>query len=352
VNPTYNANNQIATWGANTYAMDANGNTLSGDGTKTYKWDAENRLIEIDYVGGSNKTVFTYDAFSRRITTAETVSGTTTPTRNLWCGSRICQTRTSADAVIARYHPEGEYILTGTKKYVYMPDQLGSVRDVIDATTGTAAAALDYSPYGKPVRTWGTVTPLYQYAGLAYHANSGLMLATYRALDGATGRWLNRDPIREHGGINLYGYVGGNPTNAVDTMGLMKLPGNPGGLPPNWVADPTHKDPNGERWRGPNGEYLDFHSGRPGLPGWRGVDHWHHNGGEEHLLPGDEISDPDNTDKDGEKKPDTDETKNGETAAKIVAGSAGLYIAYRCVRMLPSLLPPLWPTIPINGALP
>jgi RHS repeat-associated protein len=121
--------------------------------------------------------------------------------------------------VIARYHPEGEYTVTGTKKYVYIPDQLGSVRDVIDATTGTAVAALDYGPYGNPIRTWGTVTPLYQYAGLAYHANSGLMLATYRALDGATGRWLNRDPIRERGGANLYGYVGGNPVSRVDPSG-------------------------------------------------------------------------------------------------------------------------------------
>jgi RHS repeat-associated protein len=219
-NPTYNANNQLATWGAKTYAYDADGNTLSGDGLKTYKWDAENRLIEIDYIGGTNKTVFGYDGFGRRITQAETVSGTTTTTRSLWCGSRICQTRTSADVVIARYLPEGEYIVTGAKKYVYMPDQLGSVRDVIDATTGTTVAALDYGAYGKPTRTWGTVTPLYQYAGLAYHPNSGLMLATYRALDGATGRWVNRDPIGEDGGTNIYEYAGSNPISAADPSGL------------------------------------------------------------------------------------------------------------------------------------
>jgi RHS repeat-associated protein len=219
VNPTYNANNQIATWGTNTYTMDANGNTLSGDGTKTYKWDAENRLIEIDYVGGTNKTVFGYDGMSHRITQAETVSGTTTTMRYLWCGSSICQSRTSADVVTARYHPEGEYIVTGTKKYVYMPDQLGSVRDVIDATTGTRVAAIDYGPYGTRTRTNGSVMPGYQYAGLFYHAKSGLMLATYRAIDGATGRWLNRDPIKEAGGINLYGYVGEQPTKYIDPQG-------------------------------------------------------------------------------------------------------------------------------------
>jgi len=36
------------------------------------------------------------------------------------------------------------------------------------------------------------------------------------------------------------------------------------------------------------------------------------------------------------------------TAATVGAG----YIAYRCARMIPSLFPPLWPTIPANVAIP
>jgi YD repeat-containing protein len=42
VNPTYNSMNQIVSWAASAYAYDTNGNTTSGDGVKTYKWDAEN----------------------------------------------------------------------------------------------------------------------------------------------------------------------------------------------------------------------------------------------------------------------------------------------------------------------
>lgn len=37
-------------------------------------------------------------------------------------------------------------------------------------------------------------------------------------------RWLSRDPIGEEGGINLYGYVGNNPINDVDEMGLYGSP--------------------------------------------------------------------------------------------------------------------------------
>jgi RHS repeat-associated protein len=48
---------------------------------------------------------------------------------------------------------------------------------------------------------------------------TGLYLTHYRLYDPDTGRWLNRDPIGEIGGLNLYGYVGGNPVNFVDTTG-------------------------------------------------------------------------------------------------------------------------------------
>jgi uncharacterized protein RhaS with RHS repeats len=35
-----------------------------------------------------------------------------------------------------------------------------------------------------------------------------------------TGRWLSRDPIEERGGINLYGFVGNDPVNNSDYLGL------------------------------------------------------------------------------------------------------------------------------------
>jgi type VI secretion system secreted protein VgrG len=40
------------------------------------------------------------------------------------------------------------------------------------------------------------------------------------------------------------------------------------------------------------------------------------------------------------------------TAGAVAATMFGGYVAYRCLRMLPSLLPPLWPTIPANLTLP
>ena len=50
-----------------------------------------------------------------------------------------------------------------------------------------------------------------------------MYLATYRGYNPFTARWLNRDPIEENGGLNLYEYVGGNPITYVDIDGKHPL---------------------------------------------------------------------------------------------------------------------------------
>jgi RHS repeat-associated protein len=87
----------------------------------------------------------------------------------------------------------------------------------------------------------GSLVPDFGYAGMYYHAPSGLNLTLYRAYDSDLGRWLNRDPIQEAGGLNLYAYVHNNPVNEIDPLGLYNPISGPSGAvgPGSGLADPS-----------------------------------------------------------------------------------------------------------------
>lgn len=52
---------------------------------------------------------------------------------------------------------------------------------------------------------------------------SGLYYHGYRYYDAESGRWLNRDPIEERGGVNLYGFVGNDGVSQIDVLGQSVL---------------------------------------------------------------------------------------------------------------------------------
>jgi RHS repeat-associated protein len=126
--------------------------------------------------------------------------------------------RDGKDQPLAYYFGEGVYRPVEKRREYYARDHLGSIRDVLDEK-GQSLARYDYSPYGKLTGNPQSA-PEFGYAGMQYHAPSGLYLTLFRVYDPETGRWLSRDPIGEAGGINLYGYAGGNPVSFIDPLGL------------------------------------------------------------------------------------------------------------------------------------
>ena len=214
---TSNSLNQIDRIDSQRYQYDANGNLLN-DGQRGYLWDAADRLIQITDLATGKSYEFAYDGYSRRIKEIEKDANdkVTKQLNNLWCGETLCAQQNAAGQTINRFFAQGE--VQNGQTYLYAQDQVGSVYALIDEQ-GKVAGRTAYDPYGNITYQTG-MQPIMAYAGLYKHAASDLYLATYRAYNPATARWLNRDPIREAGGLNIYAYVNGDPVNFVDPLGL------------------------------------------------------------------------------------------------------------------------------------
>jgi RHS repeat-associated protein len=76
----------------------------------------------------------------------------------------------------------------------------------------------DPNPSGLGVFTYNLRLP-----GQYYDPETGLHYNYFRHYDPGTGRYVEGDPIGLAGGLNLYAYVGGNPLNYIDPLGLAQI---------------------------------------------------------------------------------------------------------------------------------
>jgi len=202
-----------------TLSYEANGSLVSDGGARTFEWDGTNRLVAVNYTGTTQRSEFSYDGLNRCTKIVEKTGTTVNSTRKfVWCGSEKCEFRNANNAVQLQLYPQGQY--QSNTAYFYLRDHLGSIREMVNGS-GTVVARYDYDPYGRSTTVIGTNKPDFNFTGLYQHAKSGLDMAVYRAYDPNLGRWLSRDPIAEDGGLNLYGYVGNDPTNHADALGLL-----------------------------------------------------------------------------------------------------------------------------------
>lgn len=107
--------------------------------------------------------------------------------------------------------------------YRVISDPIGSVRAVVDLTTGAVVQRYDYSPFGEIERAEETrnIVP-FRFAGGLYDELTGLTRFGARDYDARLGRWTAKDPIGFAGGdSNLYGYVANDPVNYFDPSGLL-----------------------------------------------------------------------------------------------------------------------------------
>jgi RHS repeat-associated protein len=132
----------------------------------------------------------------------------------------------------------------GAEVHVPLADHMGNVRRYYQfrasgkTVTGQLVASYEYDAFGREVRAWGLNTPTenqppglpssrpwadllpFHYSSKLRDVDSGFNYYGYRFYDPGAGRWLNRDPIGEQGGLNLYGMVGNDGVNLIDYLGL------------------------------------------------------------------------------------------------------------------------------------
>ena len=386
------------------YTYDGRGN-LHTDGSRTFTYDVENRLT----AESSAAFQVNYDPTGRLY---QTVSGSTT-TQYLYSDDRLVA-EYNGGTVLRRYvHGPGtdvpvvwyEGVSLTTRNWLHT-DERGSV---IATTDGTGAATTyTYGPYGEP-STW--TGSRFKYTGQIAFPEVKLYHFKARAYDPGIGRFLQTDPIGQTDDANLYSYVGDDPTDRVDSRGEEGEPASNQEVEQNtcsrvgasscsgsYRGDGTHNGGDGSSTGEKSGQQNQTQSSNGASAGSTPAPATPAASGEADETAAGEGADsgpmenrrsgrggqgqgergraakPSGTPTPGkgvrpargqpgrweQKDPHTGQWKLKppgwlpppkdamEGAAAIGTG----YIIYRIIRMVPSLFPPLWPTIPENAVIP
>jgi RHS repeat-associated protein len=103
----------------------------------------------------------------------------------------------------------------------YAYDANGNVTELVDDTGTNVAAAYTYDPYGNLLSCEGTLAQInpFRFSTKYLEDRTGLYYYGYRYYDGATGRWLSRDPFGEQASLALYCFARNSPIERVDLDG-------------------------------------------------------------------------------------------------------------------------------------
>ncbi|WP_447726642.1 RHS repeat-associated core domain-containing protein [Sphingomonas koreensis] len=222
-NDTLNGLNQVTATGSTSLTHDARGN-ITAVGSSGYSFDVENRMT-----AGGLFSAIKYDPLGRLQQVVNTI-----PRGFMWDANDLVLEYNENDQIQRRYvHGPGMdeplvwYGGSGTSDRRWLhADERGSIVGLSNAA-GSSLSVSRYDEYGVPASGNGG---RFGYTGQIWMPEMGMYYYKARFYNPALGRFMQADPIGYGDGLNLYAYVGGDPVNGVDPMGLREYK-------PTWIDD-------------------------------------------------------------------------------------------------------------------
>ena len=177
---------------------------------------------------GSSKREFLYDGMSRMRVSRNWnwQNGAWVPQsekRRVYDGMDVVQERDGANVITASYtradNIGGILARSTSSGSVYFGyDGGGNVTELTD-NAGAVVGTYAYDAFGQTVATSGAAAAGNPYRFSTKEDVGGFYYYGSRFYSPGIGRWMNRDPLRESGGLNVYGFNRNSPTNFVDPDG-------------------------------------------------------------------------------------------------------------------------------------
>lgn len=202
-----------------TRTYDKAGNTLT-DGKAVYSYNQAGRLTQA--VIGNESYHYTYNHLGQRVKKQSSVQ-----TRHYHydlSGLLLSESDELGNTLV-------EYVYLNGQRLAFITDQVYYVHtNHLDAPLaltnqqGETVWQAKYTPFGSIEVTLNNIANDFtaRFPGQYSDNETGLYYNYFRDYDPELGRYIQSDPISLNGGINTYGYVGGNPVSKVDPYGLVE----------------------------------------------------------------------------------------------------------------------------------
>ncbi len=218
--------NRLVREGTATVTLDANGN-ITSQGQRAYTHSPDNRIVSVSE-GDALVATYAYNALGQRV--SKTVGVITT--RFIYGqGGELLAESDATGAVLREYiYLNGAplAVLDSSGVHYIHTDHLGTPRAATDQT-GRLVWRWISDPFGTtaanddPDGDGTTFTLNLRFPGQYFDTETGLHYNYFRYYDPDSGRYVTSDPIGLAGGLNTYGYVGGDPVGLVDFLGLATI---------------------------------------------------------------------------------------------------------------------------------